>query len=449
MSAGPAVAGFGPALQDALFRKLLWRLVPFLFCAYVISSLDRVNVGIASLTMARDIGLGAAALGLGFGIFSAGYVCCEIPSNLALHRFGARLWIARIMITWGLVSMGTFLVTNAYNFYAARFILGVAEAGFVPGIVYYLTLWFPAVWRAKAMVAFLVAIPITGVIGSPISGALLGMEGIWGLHGWQWLFIIEGSPAIILGVLCLFVLTDRPAQARWLSEAERGWLQSVLARESAAMERRQSFTVAGVLTNGRVITLAAINFCYIVGNQGIGIWIPQVVKGFGLTNLQVGFVTALPFLCGSIGMILWARHSDRAQERTWHVAGAGLLAAVALSLSAAVASPWMSLLALTIGVTGIYGFFGTFWAIPPSFLTGRAAAAGIAMIISIGNCGGLVGPSVVGWTRQLSGSFTLGFVAMSGFFVVASLLIVALHYTARIHEVSLPVDQPVDQPASD
>ncbi len=435
-------ATIGPAQQDALFRKLLWRLVPFLFFAYVISSLDRINVGIASLTMAKDIGLGAAALGLGFGIFSAGYVCCEIPSNLALHRFGARIWIARIMITWGLVSMGTFLVTNAYNFYAARFILGVAEAGFVPGIVYYLTLWFPAVWRAKAMVAFLVAIPITGVIGSPISGALLGMEGIWNLHGWQWLFIIEGLPAIVLGVMCLFVLTDRPEQAKWLSAEERGWLQGVLAREGEAMERRQRFSVMQVLTNGRVITLSAVNFCYIVGNQGIGIWIPQVVKGFGLTNLEVGFVTAIPFLCGSIGMILWARHSDRAQERTWHVVGAGLVAAAALAASAAFASPVLSLIALTIGVTGIYGFFGTFWAIPPSFLTGRAAAAGIAMIISIGNCGGLVGPSVVGWTRELTGSFTLGFVAMSCFFVVASLLIIALHFVARIREVSLPVDQP-------
>jgi MFS transporter, ACS family, tartrate transporter len=417
-------AGFDPAMQDALFRKLLWRLVPFLFAAYVVSSLDRVNVGIASLTMAKDIGLGAAALGLGFGIFSAGYVCCEIPSNLALHHFGARVWIARIMITWGLMSMGTFLVTNAYNFYAARFILGVAEAGFVPGIVYYLTLWFPAVWRAKAM------------------GALLGMEGIWGLHGWQWLFIIEGIPAVILGVMCLFVLTDRPEQATWLSSEERGWLQGVLARESAAMEQRQRFTVAQVLTNGRVITLAAINFCYIVANQGVSIWIPQLAKGFGLTNLQVGFVTALPFLCGSIGMILWARHSDRTQERTWHVAGAGLVAAAALATSAAFASPVLSLIALTIGVTGIFGFFGTFWAIPPSFLTGRAAAAGIAMIVSIGNCGGLVGPSIVGWTREQTGSFTLGFVAMSGFFVIASLLIVALHFMARIQEVSLPVDQP-------
>ena len=289
--------------------------------------------------MAMDIGLGAAALGLAFGSFSAGYVCCEIPSNLALHRFGARVWIARIMITWGLVSMGTFLVTNAYNFYAARFILGVAEAGFVPGIVYYLTLWFPAVWRAKAMVAFLVAIPITGVIGSPISGALLGMEGIGGLHGWQWLFIVEGLPAIVLGVMCLFVLTDRPEQAAWLSDAERGWLQGVLAREGEAMEQRQRFSVVQVLTNGRVITLSAVNFCYIVGNQGIGIWIPQVVKGFGLTNLEVGFVTAIPFLCGSIGMILWARHSDRAQERTWHVVGAGLVAAAALAASAAIASP--------------------------------------------------------------------------------------------------------------
>ncbi len=430
---------FDTPMQDALFRKLLWRLIPFLFTAYVVSFLDRVNVSVAALTMRHDLGLGPEALGLGFGIFAAGYVLCEIPSNLMLHRFGARLWIARIMISWGIVSSATALVNNATHFYIVRFLLGVAEAGFVPGICFYLTLWFPNVWRAKAMVAFLVAVPITGVIGNPISGALLGLDGIWGLHGWQWLFILEGIPAIILGFVCLRVLTDTPAKADWLTEPERSWLQNVLNRERTELEKRHSYTLGQVLTNGRVLTLALVNFCYIVGNSGTSLWLPQVIKEFGLTNLQVGFVAAIPYLCGAVGMILWARHSDRAMERTWHVAIAGLLATVAFGVSAAMNSPLLAMVALTLGMVGTFGFFGTFWAIPPSFLSGQAAAAGIALIISVGNLGGLVGPYVVGWMRQATDSFALAFVAMSGFFLVASVLIVVLHYVAGLRDVSQPV----------
>jgi ACS family tartrate transporter-like MFS transporter len=325
------VGQFDDKQQGALFRKLLRRLIPFLFLSYVVSYLDRLNVGIASLTMSHDIGLTPRALGLGFGIFAVGYVICEIPSNLMLHRFGARLWIARIMITWGIVSAGTALVSGAPGFFVARFLLGVAEAGFVPGICYYLTLWFPSVWRAKAMVAFLVAVPITGVVGSPISGALLGMDGIWGLRGWQWLFILEGLPAIVLGFICLTVLTDNPGKANWLSQSERHWLQNVLDQEKIELQRRHNYTLAQVFTNRRVLILTAINFCYIVGTYGVGVWSPQLIKGFGFTNLQVGFVAAIPYLCGAIGMVLWARHSDKTMERSWHVAGAGFLAAVALA----------------------------------------------------------------------------------------------------------------------
>lgn len=427
--------------QDALFRKLLWRLIPFLFVSYVVSYLDRFNASIAALTMRHDVGLGPTALGLGFGIFAVGYVSCEIPSNLMLHRFGARIWIARIMITWGLVSASTALVTNATNFYIVRFLLGVAEAGFVPGICYYLTLWFPNAWRAKAMVAFLVAVPITGVIGSPISGALLGMNGILGLHGWQWLFILEGLPALVLGIICLWVLVDSPAKADWLSEDERVWLQEVLTQERRELERKHRYTVGQVLSNGRVLTLAFINFCYIVGTSGIGLWMPQVIKEFGLSNLEVGFVGAIPYLFGAVGMVLWARHSDLKLERTWHVATAGILAAAAFGLSASVHTPLFAMIGLTVGMIGVYGFFGTFWAIPPSFLTGQAAAAGIALIISIGNLGGLVGPYVVGWTREATQSFALAFIAMSGFFLVASTLVVVLGRAVRLREAQLPPEQ--------
>jgi ACS family tartrate transporter-like MFS transporter len=434
-TAAMPACGLDQARQGALFRKLLWRLIPFLFVSYVVSYLDRLNVSIAALTMRHDIGLGPTALGLGFGMFAAGYVSCEIPSNLMLHRFGARLWIARIMITWGLISALTSLVTSATNFYIVRFLLGVAEAGFVPGICYYLTLWFPNAWRAKAMVAFLVAVPITGVIGSPISGALLGLDGTLGLHGWQWLFVLEGLPAVALGVVCLWVLTDSPAKADWLSVDERDWLQGVLTQERTELERRHSYTVRQVLTNGRVLTLALINFCYIVGTNGVSLWMPQVIKEFGLSNLEVGFVAAIPYLSGAVGMVLWARHSDQKLERTWHVATAGLLAAVAFAASASMHAPWLAMIALTVGMTGVYGFFGTFWAIPPSFLSGQAAAAGIAMIISIGNLGGLVGPYVVGWTREATQSFALAFIAMSGFFLVASVLVVMLGRVSGTHEV--------------
>ena len=430
--AGETEGGLGEAGERRLFSKLLRRLVPFLFACYLVSYLDRLNVGIASLTMAHDIGLTPSALGFGFGIFSVGYVLCEIPSNLALHRFGARRWIARIMITWGMASTLTFLVSTAPQFYVARFLLGMAEAGFVPGIVYYLTLWFPNVWRAKAMVAFLVAVPITGVVGSPVSGALLGMEGIGSLHGWQWLFIVEGLPAVVLGVMCLVMLTDQPADATWLTAAERSWLEMKLAQEQAEKQVCHGYSLAQVFGNGRVIMLSLVNFCYIVGNMSVGVWMPQVVKGFGLSNLEVGFVTAIPYLAGAIGMVLWARHSDRTQERTWHVVAAGLLAGAALALSAGVSSPLLAMAALTAGVTGIYAFFGTFWAIPPSFLSGKAAAAGIAMIISVGQLGGLVGPYLVGWLRQTTNSFTWSFLALAGFFLLAATLLAGLHAVARL-----------------
>lgn len=422
---------FTNAEQRALFQKLLWRLIPFVFLSYVVSYLDRLNVGIASLTMKQDLHLSPTALGFGFGIFAVGYVSCEIPSNLMMHRFGARVWIARIMISWGIVAAGTALVSSDWSFFLARFLLGVTEAGFVPGICYYLTLWFPNEWRAKAMVAFLVAVPISGVIGLPLSGQLLRLDGVLGLHGWQWLFIIEGLPAVILGVICFRVLIDNPSRAAWLTEPERAWLTGTLTREKAALQRRHNYTLAQVLTNGRVLTLALINFSYIVGTFGVSVWLPQLIKGFGLSNAQVGLVGAIPYLCGAVAMILWARHSDKTLERTWHVASAGFLTAAAFALSGSLTSPVAALIALTIGMMGNFAYFGTYWAIPPSFLSDRAAAGGIALIISVGNLGGLVGPYVLGWTLEVTKSFALGFIMMAGFFVIASVLILILHYSTE------------------
>lgn len=422
---------FTHAERDALLRKLIWRLMPFLFISYVISYLDRLNVGIAALTMRHDLGMTPRVLGLGFGLFSVGYVCCEIPSNLMMHRFGARRWIARIMISWGIVSAGTAMISGATGFFVARFLLGVAEAGFVPGICYYLTLWFPDEWRGKAMVAFLIAVPIAGVIGSPLSGALLGLDGLLGLRGWQWLFIIEGVPAVICGIVCLRVMTDRPADAAWLTDAERAWLTGTLGSESRRMAERHNYTLAQVLTNGRVLTLALINFCYIVGTYGVTVWMPQAIKGFGLSNFAVGVVAAIPYAFGTVGMVLWARHSDATMERTWHVASAGILTAIGVAASGNLPTPLLAMFALTVGLIGNFAFFSTFWTIPPSFLSGRAAAAGFALIISVGNLGGLVGPYVLGWSVEVTHKFSLGFTLMAGFFLIASLLVLVLHYVAK------------------
>ncbi|WP_238314007.1 MFS transporter [Methylobacterium crusticola] len=424
--------------EPALHRKMLRRILPFLFLCYVVSYLDRVNVGFAALTMNQDIGLSPTAFGVGAGLFFFGYFIAEIPSNLIMMRVGARLWIARIMITWGLVSAATAFVTGPVQFGIARFLLGLGEAGFVPGVFLYLGLWFPSAVRARATALFLLGIPVANIVGSPISGALIQLEG-FGLKGWQWLLVLEAVPAIVLGVACLFVLTDRPEKAAWLSAGERDVLVARLAAERAAIERKHSFTLAQALSNWRVLTLAVVNFCAIIGSLGIGLWLPQIIKQLGLATSLVGVVTAIPYVCGAVAMVVWGRMSDRGSDRTIYPALSLLLGAAALMGSAFTPSPLLTIAALCVAVAGINSFVATFWAVPSGFLTGRAAAGGIAMIVSIGNLGGFAGPYMIGFVRDLSGGFTAPLVAVGCFLLVGATLMLVFGRLVRRHDVPAPV----------
>jgi MFS transporter, ACS family, tartrate transporter len=422
-----------------LHRKMMRRILPFLFVCYVVSYLDRVNVGFAALTMNQHIGLTATTFGIGAGLFFLGYFLAEIPSNLIMMRVGARLWIARIMITWGLVSAATAFVTGPIQFGIARFLLGLGEAGFVPGVFLYLSFWFPSAVRARATSLFLLGIPVANIIGSPISGALVQIEG-FGLAGWQWLLILEALPAVILGIVCLFVLTDRPEKAQWLTPAERDLLVATLEHEKAAIEKKHPMTLAQALRNWRVLTLAAINFCAIIGSLGVGLWLPQMIKQLGLANSLVGVVAAIPYICGAVAMVMWGRVSDRGSDRTIYPALSLALGAVGLTASTLTPTPGLTIVALCVAVMGINSYTATFWAVPSGFLTGRAAAGGIAMIVSIGNLGGFAGPYLIGVMRELSGGFTAPLLAVGGILLLGALMMLALG--RQIRRETMPVALP-------
>jgi len=405
-------------LETRVLRKITWRIVPFIMVLYLIAFIDRVNIGFASLTMNQDLGFTSTVFGVGAGIFFLGYFLFEVPSNLILNKVGARIWIARVMITWGLVSGAMALVQGTTSFYVLRFLLGVAEAGFFPGIILYLSYWFPARRRAAVTAMFMAAAPLATAIGSPISGALLEMHGIWGLAGWQWMFVIEAIPALVLGVVVLFVLTDRPEKAKWLSDDERAWLVKTMEQEQAGKPKASHSIWAG-LTDVRVLALSLVYFGTSAGLYTLGIWAPQIIKSFGLSSLQVGFVNAIPAVFAVVGMILWARNSDKKAERTWHVVGACLLAAAGLAFASGATTVFAVLLALTLVNIGISASKPPLWSMPTLFLSGPAAAAGIATINSIGNLGGFVGPSMIGWIKDLTGSFA------GGLYFVAALLVVS------------------------
>jgi len=414
------------AERGDVLSKVLRRIVPFLFICYVISYLDRVNIGFAAITMNHDLGLTPSAFGWGAGLFFIGYFIFQIPSNLILHRIGARKWLACIMIVWGIIAAGTSLVTGPASFNLARFLLGLAEGGFVPGVFLYLAEWFPNAWRARAPATFLVGIPVASIVGSPISGAILTLHELGGLKGWQWLLILEGCPAILLGIACLFVLTDRPRNALWLNPSEKTWLMGLLASERTEVEKHHNYTLRQTLTNSRVLTLAVINFCAIIGGFGVQLWLPQIIKGFGLTNWQVGLINSIPYVFGAFAMVLWARSSDRSQDRTWHVVSTTLLSAAGLVLSAVLTSPTLSLMALTAAIVGSVSFQATFWAVPTTFLTGRAAAGGIALIVAVGNLGGFAGPYLIGRVKEATDSYSVALLVLAGFLCVGSALMLYL-----------------------
>ncbi|MDR5822616.1 MFS transporter [Caballeronia sp. LZ043] len=414
-------------LEKRTLRKVTWRIVPFIMLLYFIAYIDRVNIGFASLTMRTDLGFTASILGLGAGIFFWGYFLFEVPSNIALHKVGARLWIARVMLTWGIISACMAFVKGPTSFYIVRFLLGAAEAGFFPGIILYLSYWFPARHRAGVVAFFMAAAPISTALGSPLSAALLEMHGVMGLHGWQWMFILEAIPAVILGIFVFFYMTDRPEKAKWLKDDERAWLVGVMNDENA--RRSSSGAKHGIisgLANPRVLALSLIYFGTSAGLYTLGIWAPQIIKQLGVSSMTVGLLNAIPPTVSVVAMVLWSRHSDRTNERTWHVVIACVAAAIGLSV-AAVSSSVVGLIAsLTLVNIGISCAKPPLWTMPTMFLSGAAAATGIATINSIGNLGGFAGPVIIGWVKDQTGSYAGGLYFVAGLLVLSAVMTLLL-----------------------
>ena len=410
-------------IESSTIRAISWRLIPFLVLAYFFSYLDRVNLGFAALTMNAELKFTPLIFAWGAGIFFIGYFIFEVPSNLALEKFGASRWIARIMVSWGIISALMATVSGEWSFYILRFLLGVAEAGFFPGIILYLTYWYPAEYRARFLAAFAIAVPVSTLIGAPVSGLLLGLDGVMGLKGWQWLFIIEGIPSVLLGIVTWFYLTDRPEKAGWLTAEQKAWLAAKLKAENAAKQAASHLTLGQALSSPKVITLSLIYFGFVGALYGMQFWLPQIVKAFGLTNAQTGFVTAIPFLFGTIAMILWARHSDATRERVAHVGGPLLLTALALGVSSYITDPTITMIVLTVAAIGVFCTFAVFWTLPTAWLTGTAAAGAIALINSIGNLAGFAGPYLVGWVKTATDSTSIGLLVLALLPLIGGLLV--------------------------
>jgi ACS family tartrate transporter-like MFS transporter len=411
-----------PEQERMLMRKVSWRLLPLVVAGYLVAYIDRTNISFAALTMNADLGFSATLYGWGAGIFFLGYALFEVPSNMVLQRTSARLWIARIMITWGIISGLMAAVSGPTSFLVLRFLLGVAEAGFFPGIIFYLTFWFPAAYRARAISTLYLAVPMSNALASMISGALLQMDGVWGLRGWQWIFIIEAIPAVLLGVVVLKAMTGRPREASWLRPEERTWLEARLQSERDAVAQHGIASLLQALTDRRVMALSLIYLTNVTASYGIVFFMPQIVKGMGLSNLATGFVTAIPYTIGLIGLVAWGWSSDRRNERRRHLIAATLIGATGLLLAGLFSQSLFAVAAMSVATLGLYGCRPTFWPMPSLFLTGTAAAAGLALINSIGNIGGYVGPFVVGWIKDSTRSFEMGLLFLSGCAFVSAVI---------------------------
>lgn len=420
------------ALEQRTLRRITWRIVPFIMLLYFVAYIDRVNIGFAALTMKGDLGFTASILGFGAGIFFWGYFLFEVPSNIILHKVGARLWIARVMVTWGIISACMAFVEGPTSFYVVRFLLGAAEAGFFPGIILYISYWFPARHRAGVTAFFMAAAPISTALGSPLSAALLEMDGLMGLRGWQWMFILEALPALLLGVVVFFYMTDKPEQATWLKADERAWLVKEMKAEALAKSADSQHGGLAGLLNPRVLALALIYFGTSAGLYTLGIWAPQIIKQLGVSSMTVGLLNAIPPTVSVVAMVLWSRHSDRTGERTWHVVLACLAAAIGLAVASGANGMVGLIAALTLVNIGISCAKPPLWSMPTMFLSGAAAATGIATINSIGNLGGFVGPAMIGWIKDRTGSFEGGLYFVAGLLVLSAVLTLVLSRSQRL-----------------
>ena len=421
------------AADSATMRVVSRRLIPFLFLLYVAAYLDRINVGFAQLQMKGALGFSDSVYGLGAGIFFVGYFIFEVPSNLVLARVGARVWIARIMITWGLISGAMAFVETPSGFYALRFLLGAAEAGFFPGVIYYLGLWFPARERAIATSRFMTATAIAGVIGAPLSAWLFTLDGAYGFAGWQWIFLAEAVPSIVLGIAVLFHLTDRPEAAKWLSGAERTMLAETMRAEAEAIVAEHRVDLRGALLHPIVWRLCLLYFTLIVGFYSISFWSPQIIQSLGsLDRVQTALVSAIPYVCAAVAMAFAGAHSDRTGERRLHIATAALVGAIGMIATAFLREPVFGVVALSVAAVGIWSAVPVFWSLPTTFLSGTAAAGAIALINSFGNLGGFVGPYVIGRVHDVTDSYTASLLVIAGSLLGSVILALSMRRTPAV-----------------
>jgi MFS transporter, ACS family, tartrate transporter len=415
-------------IQESALKKAAWRLVPILTLGYLFSYLDRTCIGFAGLTMNKDLGLTNTQFGAAAAWFFLSYTLCEVPSNMALYRFGARRWIARIMISWGLISAAMALVSGPGSLYTMRFLLGIAEAGFFPGVTFYLAAWFPREYRTRIIAWFLVAIPASSLVGAPLCGLLLQMDGLLGLAGWQWMFIMVSLPATVLGFVVLKMIPDKPDEAPWLTREEA---DAVIAMRAKETHDRPKSSLWGALSDNRIILMAVVQFGFTLAAYGISIWLPLIMKEYRLSNLTIGFLAAIPYVFATAGMLLWARHVDRTGKKIGNMIlslGLGTIGLLAYLFSG---SLLVSLIDLTLALVGITAARGIFWAIPPRILTGAGAAAGLAFINSIGTFGGFVGPYMMGVLKDATGGFTTGILVMAGIMVATTALAGGLKFLVR------------------
>jgi ACS family tartrate transporter-like MFS transporter len=431
-------------LERSTMRKVYLRLLPFAVLSYVLAYIDRINVSFAGLTMRGDLGMSAGTFGFSVGMFYWAYFIFEVPSNVILEKIGARIWIARIMITWGILAGFTAMVTGPTSFAIVRFLLGVAEAGFFPGLILYFTYWFPSHHHARIVSGFLVGLPVAVAIGAPISTGLLGLDGLFGLKGWQVMYIAEAIPTVVIGVITFFVLTDRPEQAKFLTAEERNWLVTTIAAERRATEAVRKFTLWQALYNPKVLLLALNYFGIVTASLGMLIFIPQMIKSLGdYSNMTVGWLTMIPYICGAIAMVVWGRISDRMNERRWNLFIGCMFSAVGLVIAGMTMGSWWALVGMSIAAMGFYGSKGPFFAMPPMFLSGAGLAAGIAWVNSIGNLGGFFGPWYIGVMKDLTGNYSGGLYGLALLGLIAA-IVCALFLHIPNRQLSPPVGAPAE-----